>query len=495
MRRLGILATLLLVVAGCTSGSTDKTADGEGGELGATRWVLQSMVSDGALTIVPDGLYADAQFMSLRVKGFSGCNDYDAVYRTGGRTLLITDAVSTRLACPEPALTFESTYLGLLEQSRFFNVRSDTLTIRGADASILLVFLAAPSNPLLGSWVVDSYASAPNTLSAPLPDSNMTAVFGLSKVAGFTGCNSYTGPYTTNGSVAAIGPLATTRAACADDLMTQETAYLAALSGVARVEPRGATLQLQDRNGAAVVILARPVTPEPSPSPSASASPSAPPSASPSAPPSATPTAAPSPTPTPTATPTAAPTATPAPTATAAPTGTPAPTVKPPPSLPPLASCTVVNATTNAPLATVKYPASWHTVAAPPNLACRYFDPAAITVPADPTTLVTAVMIKYDATTTYTDALTAATNPTAWNVSVNQPATVGGLPATRLEATSTAGSDSVPVGQTRYGYLIDAGGQAVWIETIGTVGSATYNTNVQVVNLIASQVTITPPAP
>jgi hypothetical protein len=83
MRRLGILATLLLVVAGCTSGSTDKTADGEGGELGATRWVLHSMVSSGgALAIVPDGMYADAEFQSLRVKGFSGCNTYDAVYRS-----------------------------------------------------------------------------------------------------------------------------------------------------------------------------------------------------------------------------------------------------------------------------------------------------------------------------------------------------------------------------------------------------------------------------
>ena len=197
MRRLGILATLLLVVAGCTGGTDDKTADGEGGELGATRWVLQSMLTDGALTIVPDGLYADAQFQSLRVKGFSGCNRYDAVYRTGGRTLIVSNVVSTRMACPEPAFTFESAYLDLLQQSSYYNVRSDTLTIRGADASVLLVFLAAPSNPLLGSWVVDSYQSAPNTLSAPLPDSHMTAVFGLSNVAGFAGCNSYTGPYTT----------------------------------------------------------------------------------------------------------------------------------------------------------------------------------------------------------------------------------------------------------------------------------------------------------
>src|SRR3954465_6833661 len=89
MRRLGVLATLLLVVAGCTSaGPDDKTADGDGGELGASRWVLQSMTDAGALTIVPDGLYADAEFTSLRVKGFSGCNDYDAVYRNAGPELL-----------------------------------------------------------------------------------------------------------------------------------------------------------------------------------------------------------------------------------------------------------------------------------------------------------------------------------------------------------------------------------------------------------------------
>lgn len=149
---------------------------------------------------------------------------------------------------------------------------------------------------------------------------------------------------------------------------------------------------------------------------------------------------------------------------------------------------------TNPSLATIVYPATWHTVAAPPTLACRYFDPNPITVPADPATLVTAVMIKSDATASYTDALAAATNPTAWNVLVNQAATVAGLPATRIEATSTAGSDGVAVGQTRYAYLINAGGHPVWIETIGTVGDAAYTTNVSVVNLIASQSTITPPA-
>ena len=146
--------------------------------------------------------------------------------------------------------------------------------------------------------------------------------------------------------------------------------------------------------------------------------------------------------------------------------------------------------------ATIVYPSTWHTVTTPANLACRYFDPNPITVPADPSTLVTAVMIKGDPSATYADALASATNPTAWNVLVNQPVTSGGgVQATRIEATSTTGSPGVAVGQTRYGYLIDATGRPVWIFTVGTLGNATYTTNVSVVNLIASQSSIVKAVP
>ena len=180
------------------------------------------MTSPAALTIVPDDLYADADFRSQRVKGFAGCNTYDAVYWANGRQLLVSMAATTLMACPDPAGSFETAYLALLDQSRYFNIRLDTLTIRGADGTILLVFDAAPNNPLLGSWIVDSYASAPGTVKAPLEGTELTAVFRMKNVGGSSGCNTYDGPYTTNGSLAAIGPLATTRMACADDVMAQE---------------------------------------------------------------------------------------------------------------------------------------------------------------------------------------------------------------------------------------------------------------------------------
>ena len=234
------------------------------------------MTSPAALTIVPDDLYADADFRAQRVKGFAGCNTYDALYWANGRQLLVSMAATTLMACADPAGSFETAYLALLDQSRYFNIRLDTLTIRGADGTILLVFDAAPNNPLLGSWIVDSYASAPGAITAPLEGTELTAVFRLANVGGSSGCNTYDGPYSTNGSVAAIGPLATTRMACADDVMAQEISFLKALQGVGKIELRAQTVLLQDLGGSLLVALRRPaaeVTASPSASAAASASP------------------------------------------------------------------------------------------------------------------------------------------------------------------------------------------------------------------------------
>jgi hypothetical protein len=99
-------------------------------------------------------------------------------------------------------------------------------------------------------------------------------------------------------------------------------------------------------------------------------------------------------------------------------------------------------------------------------------------------------MITADLTSTYETALAAATDPANWTVTTNQPVTVSGLLATRLQATSVAATSGYPIGTTRYGYLIDAGETAVWIETSGTATDATFATNVSVVDLIAAESTI-----
>ena len=242
-RLIAVLVIVAGLVAACSSG------EGSGGQLDGTKWILRSYLVDSTLTLVPDTEYADAEFDANRVSGFGGCNRYDALYRAGGRTLFITDPATTLMACVEPSMDFETAYLALLGQSRFYSARGNTLTIFGPTSQTLLVFDAAPENPLLGRWVVDSYANAPGSIVAPLPGTELDVVFGIGNVAGSAGCNQFSGTYGTNGNVVRIGALATTRLACPDDVMAQETAFLEALQGAALIEARTDTVTLKDLNG------------------------------------------------------------------------------------------------------------------------------------------------------------------------------------------------------------------------------------------------------
>lgn len=471
LRRIAAILALGVLVAACASGP------GTGGQLEGTDWVLRSFQQDGTLVVVPEDQYADAEFRSQRVSGFSGCNTFDALYRAGGRTLIISEPAVTFMACSDEANAFEATYLAALQASRFYSERRGTLTVFDADGATILVFDAAPRNPVLGNWVVEAFAAADGTVTEPLEGTTLTAVFGIATVGGSAGCNTYTGTYGTNGTVLRIGRLATTRIACADDVMAQETAFLAAMEGSALVDRRGTTLTLTDRNGGILVSMSRPaVDPDASPTPTAEATPEATPS------PSASPTPEPTPTLTPEPTPTPPPTASP----------TPAPTLPPPPSLPPAATCDLVSSDAVT-LGVISYPESWFTVTEPAELACRYFDPEPITVPADPTKLVTAVTVTDDAIA-FDDAVAAATEPASWDVTRQADVTISGLRAIFVEAVSLSEDAGLAVGTSSFAYLIDLGSAGtITIRTTGVADDAAYVENSTIVTLIAATSTFTAP--
>ena len=458
VRRIAALLALGLLVAACSEGP------GTGGHLEGTDWVLRSYAAEGSLVTVPETQFADAEFRSNRVSGFSGCNDFDALYRAGGRTLFISEPASTLVACADEANALEAAYVANLQASRFYSERRGTLTIFDAQGTTVLVFDAAPRNPMLGTWTVDSFATAPASLTAPIEGTSLTAVFRIASVGGSSGCNQYTGTYGTNGNVLRIGRLATTRMACADEIMNQEAAFLAAMEGAALIDRRGPSLLLTDLSGATLVALVRP-SPE---------------------------SEAPSPAPSPVATETATPTPAPTPTPSRAPSPTPAPAVSPPPSIPPTATCDLVGSDGQA-LASIVYPAAWSTLDEPPELACRYFDPGSIIVPADPTTLETAVMV-VTSDTPFADAVNMATDPVSWDVTALRDVTVGTVPATFVEAVAIADSAGVAIGMSSYAYIVDYGDAGtLTIRTTGTAGDADYVESSAAATLMAALSTFTPP--
>ena len=447
---------------------------GTGGFVEGTEWILRSYADGDNLVIVPETEYADAEFDRLHIAGLSGCNTYDAIYRTGSRSLLISQPSLTLMACDEASMAFEQTFLTNLDASRFYSVRRETLTIFGARGTTLLVFDAAPRNPLLGTWRVDAY-EADGQVVAPPEDVRLEVVFGLASIGGFAGCNSFSGTYGTNGNYVRVSPLATTRLACEEAVMAVEDGFLKALQGTSFVDRRADQMLLTDRNGSMVVTLSRP-----QPEAAASPSPSAPPSKEPAPSEKAEPT--PTPTPKPTTAPTNAPTPTTAPTA--------LPSV-PPIIVPATSTCDLLADGTA--LGTISYPATWSTLAEPPDLACRHFDRDPIEVPSDPSTLSTAIMVA-TSDAPYADAVGEATDTGAWTVRQTLELSVDGLPATMVEAEATADTGRVPAGTSRLAYFVDYGSAGtLTLFTLGASGDKTYAANAAVLTLMVGASTFTTP--
>jgi heat shock protein HslJ len=93
---------------------------------------------------------------------------------------------------------------------------------------------ASPSpagDPLDGiQWSLKSVADE------PLPDGiSATLALDAGQAAGSSGCNTFSGPSeVAAGGTIRVGPLASTRKACPDAVMSFEASYLAALEGVSR---------------------------------------------------------------------------------------------------------------------------------------------------------------------------------------------------------------------------------------------------------------------
>lgn len=80
--------------------------------LAGTRWALLSLANEP----VPDGITATLMFDAGQASGSGGCNTFNGQYEvTGSDSIRIGPLASTRKACPDPAMSFEATYLAALQ--------------------------------------------------------------------------------------------------------------------------------------------------------------------------------------------------------------------------------------------------------------------------------------------------------------------------------------------------------------------------------------------
>lgn len=110
----------------------DTTADA----LAGTSWTLSQI--DGAEP-ASDGRPAGVEFdQAGRLSGSTGCNRFFGGYTVAGAALSLGQMGSTRMACPEPLMAQETTFLAILGEAATYAVDGDTLTISAADGRTLV---------------------------------------------------------------------------------------------------------------------------------------------------------------------------------------------------------------------------------------------------------------------------------------------------------------------------------------------------------------------
>jgi heat shock protein HslJ len=257
-----LLLTIVLLAAcaddggGGTGPSTDPDA------LVGVTWraddpTLAALAPDAPDTAVVSLVFADGQ-----VGGRSACNSYFGGYVADDRGSLSFDALGgTEMACEEPLMILETAYLSALGAVTSFSVTPTssavTLELVGPDTTLGFFEEVPPEPlPLIGTaWILDS-VYAGDAVSSTIAGTETTMILGDDgSLSGSAGCNTYSGTYTLDVDALTVGPLATTKMACADDVMAQEAAFLTAMEGVATSSIEGSRLTLFDGSGAPLLAF------------------------------------------------------------------------------------------------------------------------------------------------------------------------------------------------------------------------------------------------
>lgn len=91
-------------------------------------WVLLNTLPDTKIT---------ATFVRGKVAGSSGCNDYAGKYQTSSdATIRISDLKGGRMACDQPVMDQEQSFLTALGAATSFQVQGNQLTIQTANGPL-----------------------------------------------------------------------------------------------------------------------------------------------------------------------------------------------------------------------------------------------------------------------------------------------------------------------------------------------------------------------
>jgi heat shock protein HslJ len=201
-----------------------------GALLEGANWQLTHLPGAESATIAGLSRSPAVRFESGRALGFAGCNNFSGGYELQGNRILVGQFASTMMACPDAEMAVESAFWNAFSGSLAITVEGDQLLL-SSESGESLQFQREPPPQLDGTrWEVTNYNNNRHAVVGVISEGSITLSFSEGRVSGSAGCNNFNATYEIEGEDIKFGPAITTRMACEESLMTQESEFLAALT-------------------------------------------------------------------------------------------------------------------------------------------------------------------------------------------------------------------------------------------------------------------------
>jgi heat shock protein HslJ len=256
---IAVAAIAAIVLAACGDDSTEPssaeptptdTASGEPLDLDGRQFLSTDVVGHELV----DGTTVSLTFQDAAVSANAGCNTIFGGYSIVDGELRTETLGQTEMAC-EPALMDQDQWIvGLLSGRPAVALDGDTLTLTGADGTVLTMLdreVADPDRPIEGTrWIVDGIVAGDAVSSTPIDtETGEPAVASITitdgQAAVEAGCNTGSASVEVTDTTLTFGPLALTRMMCPEPQMQLEAAVTAVLAGEVTYQIEAGRLSLR----------------------------------------------------------------------------------------------------------------------------------------------------------------------------------------------------------------------------------------------------------
>jgi heat shock protein HslJ len=241
-----VCALVALVLTGCGSPASNSKA------LEAHAWKVVKLGGNaysGQASIT-------ASFSAGEISGSTGVNLYTGTYDApkGNEITIALGPMTLRAGTPD-AMKAETDYLAALKSAATYSASDTSLTLFDASGSATVEYAVDTPLALVGTkWMMVNYNNGRGGFQSADASGVVTALFAQDgTLSGNGGVNTYSSTYTTAESSIKIEPIVSTKMAGPEALMTQETAYFAALEKSTTYAMEGDQMTLRDATGAAMV--------------------------------------------------------------------------------------------------------------------------------------------------------------------------------------------------------------------------------------------------